>query len=102
MNSKFKIAAIAAVLAAGLWAAPQLQAHDTTAPEGATAQPGQMMGDHMMGGHMMGHGMQPGQMGMMGQMDRMVKTCNDMMQTTMLDHHQSETPEPGTGDGDDG
>ncbi len=88
MNTKFNIAAV--VLAAGLLAATQLQAHDSTAPDGATAQPGQMMG-----GHMMGMGMQPGKMGPTDQMDQMVETCNVMMKTAMLDHHQSMHPESG-------
>lgn len=83
MNTKFNIAA--AVLAAGLLAATQLQAHDSTAPDGATAQPGQMMG----------MGMQPGKMGPTDQMDRMVKTCNGMMKTAMLEHHKSMHPESG-------
>ncbi len=115
MNTKLNIAAAAAVLAAGLWAAPQLQASpNTPAGGGAMMQPGQtapgqmmghqMMGNQMMGHQMMGHQTQPGMMGemnMMGEMSKMMKTCNSMMQS-MIQDHRDKPGEPGAGNGHEG
>ena len=86
MNTKLKIAAVTAVLAAGLLAAPLLYAHESVpASRGAMPQPGHMMGGNMMGNQAEG--------GMMGEMSEMMKICDSMMR----DYQQFKTREPDDG-----
>ena len=91
MNTKLKIAAVTAVLAAGLLAAPLLYAHESVpATRGAMPRPGHMMGGDMMGGNMMGN---QAEGGMMGEMSEMMKICDSMMR----DYQQFKTREPDDG-----
>ncbi len=79
MRKSLKALIVASALAAGVAAAPALQAHEVQNPQGPTMGHGAMMGHGGMM-NMMGHG---GMMNMMGQMSQMAETCNKMMQGAM-------------------
>ena len=72
MNMNLKIATVAAVLAAGLVAAPLVNAHEGAPP--TQGEPGPMMG-----GGMTDHQAEGGMMGEMGAMQDMMKTCSGVM-----------------------
>ncbi len=72
MRTQLKTLAVAATLVAGFAAAPAVYAHQSQGSQGS------MMG----GGNMMG---------MMGQMNEMIGTCNKIMQG-MMKNHDSEKP----------
>ena len=72
MRTQLKTLAVAAALVAGFAAAPAVYAHQSQGSQGS------MMG----GGNMMG---------MMGQMNEMIGTCNKIMQG-MMKNHDSEKP----------
>ena len=78
MRKHPKTLLVASTLAAGLAAAPALDAHDSDGAGGST-----------MGRGMMAEG---GMMGMMGQMSSMIENFSQMMQAMMGNGHQPARP----------
>ena len=85
MKIQLKALVIAGALFIGLAAAPSIYAHESQGSKGS------MMGSSMMGGGNM--------MGMMGQMNEMMETCNKMMQGMMKNHDAQKPTGPSTGQG---
>ena len=90
MRKHLKTTFAIAALASGLLATATVMAHESGSPKSA------MMGHGMMGQGMMDQSqmMGSGMMNMMGQMSRMMETCNEMMQSGMDGHGKTNDPSP--------
>ncbi len=90
MRKHLKTTFAIAALASGLLATATVLAHESG------SQKSSMMGHEMMGQGMMDQSqmMGGGMMNMMGQMSRMMETCNEMMQSGMGGHGETNDPSP--------
>ena len=109
MTNRLKFGAVAAALAAAVAIGSAARAEDSNnsgampgaTPQGGMTGPGMMQGGGMMGaspqGGMTGSGTMQGgdmmgMMDMMTQMNQMMTTCNNMMQSAMKSPHQPQSP----------